>query len=172
MFLPIAVRSSEHAWMGFLAVMTRRRRGVAATELAILAPLLGALVMGMCEMGRAVMVKDTLTNAARKGCRTGVTTGKNYQDIVDDVNNIFSDNSINLANSTITVQVASYTGNATTPSWGPFVTINSNSTFSPQPLDQVLVKVSLPVSNVLWFGPQFLSNKAIESETLTMVKQG
>jgi Flp pilus assembly protein TadG len=168
MIFPLAERNNT----GAAPVRTKRRRGVAATELAIIAPFLGALVMGMCEMGRAVMVKDTLTNAARKGCRTGATAGKTYQNIVDDVTNIFSDNNINTANLNITIQIASYTGTSTTPKWGSFTAVTSNSTFTPQPLDQVLVKVSIPVTNVLWFSPQFLSNTAIESETLTMVKQG
>jgi Flp pilus assembly protein TadG len=153
-------------------VITERRRGIAATELALLAPLLAALVMGMCEMGRAVIVKDILTNAARKGCRTGVTPSKTYQNVLDDVNNVFSDNNINSANVTIIVQIASYTGNSTTPSWGSFTTVSSNISFTPQPLDQISVKVSIPISNVLWFSPRFMSNTTIESETLTMVRQG
>jgi hypothetical protein len=128
--------------------------------------------MGMCEMGRAVIVKDILTNAARKGCRTGVTPGKTYQNVLDDVNNVFSDNNINSANVTIIVQIASYTGKSTTPSWGSFTTVSSNSAFTPQPLDQISVKVSIPISNVLWFSPRFMSNKTIESEALTMVRQG
>lgn len=159
---------SEHHRLG----TAKRRRAIAAAELAVVAPLLGALVLGMCEMGRAVMVKDTLTNAARKGCRTGTTVGKSYQDILNDVNNIFTDNNISAGNATISVQVATYTGTATSPSWGPFTTVSSNATFNPQPLDQVSVKVTLPISNVLWFSPRFLSSKAVESETLAMVRQG
>src|SRR5208282_221193 len=58
------------------AARRARRRGVAAVELAILAPFLGVLVMGMFEMGRLVMVKDILTDSVRKGGRTGATPGK------------------------------------------------------------------------------------------------
>jgi Flp pilus assembly protein TadG len=150
----------------------RTRRGVAAAEFAILAPFLGALIMGMCEMGRAVMVKDILTNAARKGCRTGASTGKTYQNAVDDVNNILSDNSISSGSATVTVQVASYTGSSTTPSWGSFTTVSSNAAFAPSALDKVSIKVAIPASSVLWFAPIFLPNTAIESETMIMVKQG
>lgn len=160
-------RRSDRPW-----AMARRRRGVAATELALVAPLLGALVMGMCEMGRAVMVKDILTDAARKGCRTGATPGKSYQNVLDDVNNILSDNKISTANASITVQIASYTGSGTTPSWGAFTTVTSGSTFTPSSLDQVSVTVSIPVSTVLWFSPIFLSKQGIESETMIMVRQG
>src|SRR5438309_9824553 len=144
---------SERAYTSVPHVRTKRRRAAAATELAIMAPFLATLVMGMCEMGRAVMVKDILTNAARKGCRTGVTPGKTYQNVLDDVTNIFSDNNISSANVTITVQIAAYTGNSTTPSWGSFTTVTSNSAFTPNALDQVLVKVEVPAANVLWFSP-------------------
>jgi Flp pilus assembly protein TadG len=171
MILPFAT-CSEPLHCRLPRVAARRRRGIAAVELAALAPFLGALIVGMCEMGRAVMVKDILTNAARKGCRTGVTAGKAYQDVLNDVNNILSDNNITPSNATITVQVASYTGNSTTPSWSAFTTASSGSTFTPNPLDQVLVKVSIPASTVLWFSPVYMSNKAIESETLIMVRQG
>jgi Flp pilus assembly protein TadG len=153
-------------------VPPRQRRGIAATEFAILAPFLCALVMGMVEMGRLVMVKETLTNAARKGCRTGVTPGKSYQNILDDVNNILTDNNITAANATITVQIAPYTGTSTTPSWGAFTTVTGASSFTPNALDQVSVKVSIGVTNVLWFIPVFTSSGSVESETLIMLKQG
>jgi Flp pilus assembly protein TadG len=151
---------------------SRARRGVAAAEFAILAPFLGALIMGMCEMGRAVMAKDILTNAARKSCRTAATNGKTYQNAVDDANNILTDNHISTASATITVQVATYTGNSTTPSWGAFTTVSSNAAFTPNALDKVSVKVSVPATSVLWFAPVFMPTTAVESETLILVRQG
>ena len=170
MFVPCGTRSEPDA-SGRRPLRKRCRRGVAAAEFAILAPFLGALVMGMCEMGRAVMVRDILTNAARKGCRTGVTAGKAYQDVLNDVSDILSDNRIDPSQVTVTVQVASYTGTSTTPSWTAFSTVNNANSFSPKPLDQVQVKVSIPVSQVLWFSPTFLPKTALESETLIMVRQ-
>ena len=157
-----------------LRLFTRRgpRQGIAATEFAILAPFLAALIMGMCEMGRAVMVKEILTNAARKGCRTGATVGKGYQDILDDVNNILSDNNISTGKATITVQVATYTGTSTTPSWGAFTTVTSASGFNPNALDKISVQVSIHAADVLWFSPVFMTNATVESETLIMLRQG
>jgi Flp pilus assembly protein TadG len=54
-----------------------RRRGAAAVELAIVAPLLFLLLFGVVEFGRLVMVRQSLTNAARVGCRRAAlaTTG-------------------------------------------------------------------------------------------------
>jgi Flp pilus assembly protein TadG len=139
-------------------------------EFALLAPFLASLVVGMCELGRAVMVKDVLTNAARKGCRTGITLTKTYQNIMDDVNNILSDNKFPAAS--ITIQVASYTGNSTTPSWGPFTTVTGSSSYKPKALDKVLVKVAVNATDVLWFAPTFMSSTSIESETMIMLRQG
>src|SRR5262249_40199686 len=150
----------------------RRRRGIAAAEFAVLLPFLVAAVLGMVEIGRLVMVKDLLTNAARKGCRTGVTPGKGYQDILNDVNNILTDNNIPPSDATITIQVASYTGTSTTPSWGPPTTVTGGSVFAPNALDQVSVKVSIPVTDVLWFTPFFTSSTAVESEMVVMLRQG
>lgn len=46
-----------------------RRRGVAATEMALLAPFLLLLLMGIWEVGRCIMVQNLLDNAAREGAR-------------------------------------------------------------------------------------------------------
>lgn len=50
----------------------RKRRGAAAVEFALVAPVFFLLVFGMIEFGRAIMVQQVLTNAAREGARVGV----------------------------------------------------------------------------------------------------
>lgn len=148
-----------------------RRRGAAAVEFAVLAPFLFILVVGMVEMARAIAMKDMLSNAARKGCSTGITINKTYSNITSDVNDILTDQGIDSTKATITVQVASYTGGTTTPSWGSFTTVTT-ATYAPQVLDQVQVKVSIPVTAVLWFAPQYMSQSSLESESVVMVRQG
>lgn len=54
----------------------RTRRGTAAVEFAIVAPLLLTLLVGVWEFGRIIQVKQILTNAARESGRQ-VSTG-NY----------------------------------------------------------------------------------------------
>lgn len=63
-----------------------RRRGATSVEFAIVAPLLLLVVFGMIELGRMVMVRQSLTNAARVGCREAAlaTTGSS-QDAEDAV---------------------------------------------------------------------------------------
>ncbi len=46
-----------------------KRRGVAAVEFAIVAPLFFMLVLGIVEIGRAMMVEQVLVNASRVGAR-------------------------------------------------------------------------------------------------------
>jgi Flp pilus assembly protein TadG len=47
----------------------RRNRGAAAVELAVVAPVLLTLVFGIIEFGWTMMVRQTMINAAREGCR-------------------------------------------------------------------------------------------------------
>lgn len=49
-------------------------KGIALLELAIIIPLLAALVFGICEFGWAMYVTNTLGNAARAGARFAIVT--------------------------------------------------------------------------------------------------
>jgi Flp pilus assembly protein TadG len=49
-----------------------RRRGAAVVEFAVILPLLIALLLGVIEYGWLFMVRQTLQNAAREGCRQKV----------------------------------------------------------------------------------------------------
>lgn len=51
------------------------RKGTAAVEFAIVAPAFFIIVLGMVEVGRACMVNEILTEAARQACRQGVLEG-------------------------------------------------------------------------------------------------
>lgn len=47
----------------------RSRLGAATIELALVAPFILFIIFGSVEFARMMMVKQTLTNAAREGCR-------------------------------------------------------------------------------------------------------
>ena len=50
-------------------VASRRARAAAVVEFAIVSPLLLTILFGIIEYGYLFMVRQTLTNAAREGCR-------------------------------------------------------------------------------------------------------
>ena len=60
-------------------------RGAAAVELAVVLPLLLTLVFGIIEFGWVFMVRETLTNSSREGCRVAVLQGSTEQNIQDQV---------------------------------------------------------------------------------------
>lgn len=50
-------------------IRRRPRNGIAAVEMAFVAPFVFLLVFGAVEFARIMMVRQALTNAAREGCR-------------------------------------------------------------------------------------------------------
>src|SRR6266852_2724713 len=70
----------------------KKRRGAALVEFALVSPILAMVLMGMIEVSRGIMVKVMLSDAARKGCRTGIQRDKGNPDIVSDCTNIMTDN--------------------------------------------------------------------------------
>ena len=60
-----------------------RPKGAAAVEFAVVAPLLFAIVLGIVEFGRAIMVQQTLVAAAREACRVAVLAGTTDQDVLN-----------------------------------------------------------------------------------------
>jgi hypothetical protein len=59
----------------------RNRRGAAAVEFAVVAPVFFLLVFGMIEFGRMVMVQQVITNASREGARVGVLDGSTESEV-------------------------------------------------------------------------------------------
>jgi len=59
----------------------RPRRGAATVELALILPIFLLLCVGMIEFGRAFMVQQTLTSAAREGARFGALPGTSNNEI-------------------------------------------------------------------------------------------
>lgn len=57
------------------------RRGAAAVELALVAPIFLMLLAGIIEFGQAFQLKHTLSNAARRGARTAVAPGTTSSEV-------------------------------------------------------------------------------------------
>jgi len=113
----------------------RNRRGAAAVEFAIVAPIFFLMVFGMIEFGRMVMVQQVLTNASREGARIAVLDGATKALVVSKVNTYLT--SAGISGATVT----------TTPS-------EPNTAAYGEP---VTVNVQIPFSSVSWLpAPMFI----------------
>lgn len=63
------------------------RRGAVMAEFAIIFPILFLAIVGIIEFGRAMMIQQILTNAAREGARRAVVPETTDQDVLDLVDN-------------------------------------------------------------------------------------
>lgn len=59
----------------------RARRGAAAVELAVVSPLLFAMLFGIIEFGWLFTAQHTMVNAAREGARLGCLQGSTAEEI-------------------------------------------------------------------------------------------
>ena len=67
-------------------IAKRHRRGAAAVEFAVIAPLMILFTFGMIEMGRMMMVKNAATQATREGARAAILPGATDSDVIAEVN--------------------------------------------------------------------------------------
>jgi Flp pilus assembly protein TadG len=143
-----------------------QRSGAAIIEFALVVPFLCLILMGMFELGRAMMVKNTLSDAARKACRTGIKRDKGNTDINAQAMDVMKDNGYDLSKFNPPA-IGSITITVTDPNG----TVLADSLDAPSG-SVVSVQVSIPVSSTTWVTPFFLSSGAtLESETVVMMKQ-
>jgi Flp pilus assembly protein TadG len=141
------------------------RGAAAAAEFALISPFLAMLVMGMFELSRGMLVRETLCNAARKGCRTGIIHQYGNSDITNDCLNIMKDNGYTTSQFN-PPSVGSITITVTDPNGSSL----SDALDAP-PGSKVTVQISIPVSSVAWVTPYFLPSTSIESDVVVMMKQ-
>jgi Flp pilus assembly protein TadG len=140
---PASARRRRHWLCGTL------RRGVAATEFAIVAPLFLLLVIGILELGRAMMVQQVLINASRVGARRAITLGATAAEVQS--------------------AVADYAASVAVPSVAVVV--------SPDPAaakagDVISITTSVPYNDVSWLAaPWFLNGKTLTANS-QMRKEG
>jgi Flp pilus assembly protein TadG len=122
------------------------RRGASAVELALVAPVLVTLLVGMIEAARLGMVAQLLTTAAREGCWVAVLDGMTQTDVQNRINAVLSGSGISVGTVTPTCSSSSYTW-TTAPS-GTAITVS----------------LSVPYSQVTWLKvPGYFSNATISA---------
>ena len=123
----------------------RNRRGAAAVEFAVVAPVFFLLIFGMIEYGRLVMVQQVLTNAAREGARVGVLDNSTTAEVNSAVNSYLTSSKINSAT----------------------ITVNPNPPSSATYGNPVTVTVSVPFNQVSWLpSPMFLGGTTMTATSV------
>jgi Flp pilus assembly protein TadG len=109
-----------------------KRRGAVVVEMAVVVPVVFAIVLGIFEIGRGLMVIHLLNNAAAAGSRAGVIEGQTTANIQTVVNNALTASGI--SGGSVTVQVNDGSADASTAVAG----------------DEITVIVNVPVRSVSW----------------------
>jgi Flp pilus assembly protein TadG len=108
-------------------------RGVAAVEMAMILPVFLTLILGMLEATRLGMATQTLTNAAREGCRVAVLPEYSQDDVQKRINSVLSGSGFTL------MTVSPSPDNWTTAPEGTAITVT----------------LELPYSQVSWLNDPF-----------------
>jgi Flp pilus assembly protein TadG len=132
------------------------RHGAAVVEFAVIAPFLTMIALGMIEVTRAIQVKDVLTDAVRSSCRLAILPGSDNAAVTSNINTLLNNAGIPPDYATITIQVNGQTADVKTAVQG----------------DKVAVQLSVPLDKVSWITPLFFTDQSVDSETLTMMRQG
>ena len=125
------------------------RRGGAAIELALTAPFLLMLILGMVELARALMVQQVLTNASRVGARAAVLDTATVNSVELAVEDYLRDYAINSAN----------------------IEVSPNPPTSAIPGDPVSVTIAVEYTDVAWLPlPEYMGD-ATQTATAVMRRE-
>jgi len=119
----------------------RRRHVAAVMELALSVPVLIVFLFGSMEIGRAVMAKHVLEEAARAGCRIAVSESSTTQDVEDVV--------------VAAMALAGFSRHT--------VVVSPDPRNELAPFEAVTVTVSIPYSDVAWFNASYMEGKSLEA---------
>lgn len=93
----------------------RRRRGAAAVEFAVVAPVFFLLILGMIEFGRMLMVQQLITLASREGARAAVLEGGSAANVTRQVRSDLAGSQITAASLQVRIEPDPGTASAGTP---------------------------------------------------------
>jgi Flp pilus assembly protein TadG len=136
-----------------LPIQSPNRRGAAAVEMAIVLPIFFMVVMGIVEFGRAMMVGQLVTNAARYGARESAVDGATNATVTTAVKNFVS-TSVGVAATDVTVDII------VTPGAGNPDPANNLS--MAQAKDVCKVSVKVPYNKVAYIAGRYLAGKDLK----------
>ena len=132
------------------------RRGAALVEMALVLPIFFAVVLGIIEFGRAMMVGQMVTNAAREATRLAIVDGSTNAAVTSWVEDFLKD-SINVESDdvTVTITVTAAAGNDNP----------GNEVGNASARDLVTVKVEVPFDEVSYVPGSYLNGKNLSAQS-------
>ncbi len=128
----------------------QNRRGAALVEMAVVLPVFLAVVLGIVEFGRAMMVGQMVNNAAREGARMAIVDGSANTAVTSRVKQfLLQSANINGGDVTVNISVTAGTGN---PDPGNEV---ANATTR----DMCTIAVTVPFTKVSYITGKYLEGK-------------
>jgi len=80
----------------------RRARGSALAEFAVISPLLITILLGIVEFGYLYMLRQSMTNAAREGCRVGILSSSTSAEVTERVSALMAPTGVSIYTMTYT----------------------------------------------------------------------
>jgi Flp pilus assembly protein TadG len=123
-------------------------------EFAVVSSVFFLIVLGIFELGRAIMVRVLLFNAARIGARVGTVEGTSSTDVTNAVNNYLNGSGISGDTATILVNDQPVSGGTA-----------SDPVQNAQAGDEITVLVAVPISKVTWLPfTDYLTNASVAGQ--------
>ena len=131
------------------------RRGAALVEAAVVLPVFFLAILGIFEFGRAMMVGQLVTNAAREGARRAILYGSEQAEVTTHIREFLQDaGGIDPADVTLRISYAPGPDRTGPP---------PTSLAKTETGDRVTVEVSVPWDKAGWGTLRWLSGKSFRS---------
>lgn len=127
-------------------------------EMALVLPLFLMLVLGIIEFGRAMMIANLVTNAAREGARMAVLDGSTNTEISSGVKTFLQSaigHSVSTGDIAVTITVTPATGNPNP----------NNNVANAISRDLITVKVQVPFNKVALIPGNYLAGKQLAGQS-------
>lgn len=141
------IRPNQHA-----------RRGAAMVEMALVLPLFLMLVLGIIEFGRAMMIANLVTNAAREGARTAVLDGSTNTEVTSGVKTFLQSaigHSVSAGDIAVSITVTPAAGNPNP----------NNNVANAIARDLITLKVTIPFNKVALIPGNYLKGKQLTGQS-------
>ena len=133
-----------------------KRRGAAVVEMAMVLPIFVMIVLGIVEFGRAMMVGQMVTNAAREATRLAIVDGSSNTSVSTWVTTFLNESlGVNTSDVTVAITVDPAPGNE-----DPLDKIEDAQT-----RDLVTIQVEVPFDKVSYIPGDYLSGKKLKGRS-------